>query len=215
MRNVLWLQQDLDDCFPCQRINIQTRIEIIVFQNLCKLSSPLPVAHKYYHSGDLIIAALFIKSSFFQMRSLSKAFLLMKYLISTYLDDCFPCQKDQHPNKDRDNCLQKLSPLPVAHKYYQSGDLIIAAIIYQVFFLSNEITFQSLPSHEVLDQYIKVKIEGKLSCCYDCRQCPEGKIADQMDLDDCFPCQKDQHPNKDRDNCLPKTVTYLTFQEPL
>ncbi|XP_026544608.1 metabotropic glutamate receptor 3-like [Notechis scutatus] len=63
--------------------------------------------------------------------------------------------------------------------------------------------------------YSKVKIEGKLSCCYDCRQCPEGKIADQMDLDDCFPCQEDQHPNKGRDNCLPKTVTYLTFQEPL
>ncbi|KAG8127381.1 hypothetical protein E2320_014300, partial [Naja naja] len=63
--------------------------------------------------------------------------------------------------------------------------------------------------------YSKVKIEGKLSCCYDCRQCPEGKIADQMDLNDCFPCQEDQHPNKGRDNCLPKTVTYLTFQEPL
>ncbi|XP_034286052.1 vomeronasal type-2 receptor 26-like [Pantherophis guttatus] len=63
--------------------------------------------------------------------------------------------------------------------------------------------------------YSKVKIEGKLSCCYDCRQCPEGKIADQMDLDDCFPCPEDQHPNKGRDNCLPKTVIYLTFQEPL
>ncbi|XP_026579753.1 vomeronasal type-2 receptor 26-like [Pseudonaja textilis] len=59
----------------------------------------------------------------------------------------------------------------------------------------------------------KVKIEGKLSCCYDCRQCPEGKIADQMDLDDCFPCPEDQYPNKGQDNCLQKTVTYLTFQE--
>ncbi|XP_034286055.2 vomeronasal type-2 receptor 26-like [Pantherophis guttatus] len=63
--------------------------------------------------------------------------------------------------------------------------------------------------------YSKVKIEEKLSCCYDCRQCPEGKIADQMDLDNCFPCPEDQHPNKGRDNCLPKTVTYLSFQEPL
>ncbi|XP_039180271.1 extracellular calcium-sensing receptor-like [Crotalus tigris] len=63
--------------------------------------------------------------------------------------------------------------------------------------------------------YSKVKVEGKLSCCYDCRQCPEGKIADQIDLDDCFPCQEDQYPNKDQDNCLQKTVTYLTFQEPL
>ncbi|KAG8140782.1 hypothetical protein E2320_003440, partial [Naja naja] len=52
-------------------------------------------------------------------------------------------------------CTCKLSsPLPIVHKYYQSGDLIIAAIIYQVLFLTNEITFQSLPSSEVLDQYL-------------------------------------------------------------
>ncbi|KAG8147615.1 hypothetical protein E2320_022355, partial [Naja naja] len=61
--------------------------------------------------------------------------------------------------------------------------------------------------------YSKVKVEGKLSCCYDCTPCPEGKIADQMDLDYCFPCQVDQYPNKGQDNCLQKTVTYLTFQE--
>ncbi|XP_039180276.1 vomeronasal type-2 receptor 26-like [Crotalus tigris] len=36
-----------------------------------------------------------------------------------------------------------------------------------------------------------------------------------MDLDDCFPCQEDQYPNKGQDNCLQKTITYLTFQEPL
>ncbi|KAK9397906.1 type-2 vomeronasal receptor [Crotalus adamanteus] len=46
------------------------------------------------------------------------------------------------------------SPLPIVHKYYQSGDLIIAAIIYQIFFLTNEITFQNLPSSEVLDQFM-------------------------------------------------------------
>ncbi|XP_029139805.1 extracellular calcium-sensing receptor-like [Protobothrops mucrosquamatus] len=61
----------------------------------------------------------------------------------------------------------------------------------------------------------KLKVEGKLSCCYDCRQCPEGKIADQMDLDDCFSCPEDQYTNKDRDSCLQKTITYLTYQEPL
>ncbi|KAK9397842.1 type-2 vomeronasal receptor [Crotalus adamanteus] len=61
----------------------------------------------------------------------------------------------------------------------------------------------------------KLKLEGKLSCCYDCRQCPEAKIADQMDLDDCFSCPEDQYPNQDQDSCLQKTITYLTYQEPL
>ncbi|XP_032091093.1 vomeronasal type-2 receptor 26-like [Thamnophis elegans] len=61
----------------------------------------------------------------------------------------------------------------------------------------------------------KIKMEGKLSCCYDCKICPEGKIADQLDLDDCFPCPEDQYPNQDKDSCLPKRIIYLTYQEPL
>ncbi|XP_070583935.1 vomeronasal type-2 receptor 26-like [Erythrolamprus reginae] len=61
----------------------------------------------------------------------------------------------------------------------------------------------------------KIKVEGKLSCCYDCKICPEGKVADQLDLDDCFPCPENQFPNKYKDSCLPKSTTYLTYQEPL
>ncbi|XP_025029135.1 vomeronasal type-2 receptor 26-like [Python bivittatus] len=36
-----------------------------------------------------------------------------------------------------------------------------------------------------------------------------------VDLDDCFPCPEDQYPNKDQESCLPKSITYLSFQEPL
>ncbi|XP_070810325.1 vomeronasal type-2 receptor 26-like [Pituophis catenifer annectens] len=61
----------------------------------------------------------------------------------------------------------------------------------------------------------KIKVEGKLSCCYDCRQCAEGKIADQMDLDDCFACPEDQYPNNDQDCCLQKIVVYLSYQDPM
>ncbi|XP_058036005.1 vomeronasal type-2 receptor 26-like [Ahaetulla prasina] len=63
--------------------------------------------------------------------------------------------------------------------------------------------------------YNKIKVEGKLSCCYDCKLCPEGKIADQLDLDDCFPCPEDQYPNKDQDSCFKKSIIYLTYQESL
>ncbi|XP_063158778.1 vomeronasal type-2 receptor 26-like [Candoia aspera] len=63
--------------------------------------------------------------------------------------------------------------------------------------------------------YSKLKIEGKLSCCYDCILCPKGKITDQIDLDYCFPCPEDQYPNKDQDSCLQKSIIYLSYQEPL
>ncbi|XP_026581964.1 vomeronasal type-2 receptor 26-like, partial [Pseudonaja textilis] len=63
--------------------------------------------------------------------------------------------------------------------------------------------------------YSKIKVEGKLSCCYDCRRCAEGKISDQMDLDDCLACPEDQYPNKDQDSCLQKIVIYLSYQEPM
>ncbi|KAG8147616.1 hypothetical protein E2320_022356, partial [Naja naja] len=52
--------------------------------------------------------------------------------------------------------------------------------------------------------YAKTKIEGKPFCCYDCLRCPEGKISNLIDMDDCFSCPEDQYPNKDQNSCLPK-----------
>ncbi|XP_061447677.1 vomeronasal type-2 receptor 26-like [Rhineura floridana] len=63
--------------------------------------------------------------------------------------------------------------------------------------------------------YSKKKEEGKPFCCYNCSLCPDGKISDQMDMNDCFQCPKDQFPNKNRDQCLPKVINFLSFTEPL
>nr|XP_028560327.1 vomeronasal type-2 receptor 26-like [Podarcis muralis] len=63
--------------------------------------------------------------------------------------------------------------------------------------------------------YSRKKKEGKPFCCYDCAPCPDGKISDQMDIDDCFQCPEDEFPNKNRDQCLPKSMNFLSFSEPL
>ncbi|XP_061446386.1 vomeronasal type-2 receptor 26-like [Rhineura floridana] len=63
--------------------------------------------------------------------------------------------------------------------------------------------------------YQKKKKEGRKFCCYDCAPCPEGKISKQSDMDDCFKCQEDQHPNDGRDGCIPKTRNFLSYEEPL
>ncbi|XP_061447384.1 vomeronasal type-2 receptor 26-like [Rhineura floridana] len=63
--------------------------------------------------------------------------------------------------------------------------------------------------------YHKTKKEGKPFCCYDCHPCPEGKISNQTDMDGCFPCPEGHYPNIDRDICLLKDVTFLSYEESL
>ncbi|XP_060137800.1 vomeronasal type-2 receptor 26-like [Zootoca vivipara] len=63
--------------------------------------------------------------------------------------------------------------------------------------------------------YQKTKKEGKPFCCYDCITCPEGKISNQTDMDECFQCPPDHYPNMEKDSCLPKDIHFLSYGEPL
>ncbi|XP_053215874.1 vomeronasal type-2 receptor 26-like, partial [Podarcis raffonei] len=60
----------------------------------------------------------------------------------------------------------------------------------------------------------KVK-EGEPFCCYDCIPCPEGKISDQTDMSDCSTCSDQTYPNKNHDLCIPKEISFLSFEEPV
>ncbi|XP_066486729.1 vomeronasal type-2 receptor 26-like [Tiliqua scincoides] len=63
--------------------------------------------------------------------------------------------------------------------------------------------------------YSRSKKEGKPFCCYDCLPCPEGKISNQKDMDDCFQCPEDKYPSNEKDLCIPKYISFLSYQEPL
>ncbi|XP_077774189.1 vomeronasal type-2 receptor 26-like [Podarcis muralis] len=63
--------------------------------------------------------------------------------------------------------------------------------------------------------YQKTKKEGKPFCCYDCVLCPEGKISNQTDMDECFQCPPDHYPNVEKDSCVPKVIHFLSYGEPL
>ncbi|XP_033026251.1 vomeronasal type-2 receptor 26-like [Lacerta agilis] len=59
----------------------------------------------------------------------------------------------------------------------------------------------------------KKRKEGQKFCCYDCTPCPEGKISNQNDMDECIICPGDQYPNKNKTGCIPKIISFLTYDE--
>ncbi|XP_032092123.1 vomeronasal type-2 receptor 26-like [Thamnophis elegans] len=60
----------------------------------------------------------------------------------------------------------------------------------------------------------KVK-EGEPFCCYDCIPCPEGRISTENDKNECLSCQDKYYPNKKKDFCIPKVISFLSYEEPL
>ncbi|XP_015268931.1 PREDICTED: vomeronasal type-2 receptor 26-like [Gekko japonicus] len=115
------------------------------------------------------------------------------------------------PNKS----YNKVKIGKVGPDYLEGKELLIDenSILWQSRF--NQVVPISLCNDRCHPGYHKKKRDKELFCCYDCVPCPEGKISNQKDMEDCINCPEDQYPSKDKDQCIPRTISFLSSDEPL
>ncbi|KAM3848314.1 vomeronasal type-2 receptor 26-like [Vipera latastei] len=87
------------------------------------------------------------------------------------------------------------------------------AILWPVQF--NKITPYSRCTESCRSGYAKAARKGQPICCYDCAPCPGGTISTENDADLCTQCGDYHHPNKAQDHCVPKIISFLSYDENL
>eukprot|EP00069_Balaena_mysticetus_P011763 bmy_21362T0 len=61
----------------------------------------------------------------------------------------------------------------------------------------------------------KSTLSEKSNCCYSCLPCPGGEMSMTPDSATCEKCPEDQWPNRESCQCIPKTLDFLPYHEPL
>uniref|UniRef100_A0A4W3GBY7 G-protein coupled receptors family 3 profile domain-containing protein n=1 Tax=Callorhinchus milii TaxID=7868 RepID=A0A4W3GBY7_CALMI len=71
---------------------------------------------------------------------------------------------------------------------------------------------QSVCSEACLPGTRRIVQQGQPRCCFDCVPCAEGNISNGTE---CTQCPEDSWSNQKKDECLPKEIEFLSFEEPL
>ncbi|XP_077169546.1 vomeronasal type-2 receptor 26-like [Paroedura picta] len=80
---------------------------------------------------------------------------------------------------------------------------------------NNTVLPLSVCNDHCLPGYSRKKKEGKKFCCYDCVLCSDGMISEQIDMDSCVLCPHDKFSNYNKNQCLPKDIKFLSYEEPI
>nr|XP_014353079.1 PREDICTED: extracellular calcium-sensing receptor-like [Latimeria chalumnae] len=72
---------------------------------------------------------------------------------------------------------------------------------------------RSVCSESCLPGYRKASRPGEAVCCFDCIPCSTGEISNQTDATECLKCPDDQWSNELQDQCIPKAVEFLAYED--
>ncbi|XP_032750553.1 vomeronasal type-2 receptor 116-like [Rattus rattus] len=53
------------------------------------------------------------------------------------------------------------------------------------------------------------------ACCFDCSPCPENEISNETNLEMCVPCPEDKYANTGQNDCIPKALIFLSYEDHL
>ncbi|XP_078060031.1 extracellular calcium-sensing receptor-like [Mustelus asterias] len=59
----------------------------------------------------------------------------------------------------------------------------------------------------------RAAIKGLSICCFDFIRCAEGEISNTTDSTECIRCPMEYRSNAHRDQCIPKQIQFLSFEE--
>ncbi|XP_073706950.1 extracellular calcium-sensing receptor-like [Garra rufa] len=57
--------------------------------------------------------------------------------------------------------------------------------------------------------------KGLPVCCFDCLPCGDGEISNTTDAIECITCPDEFWSNPEKDQCIPKEVEFLSYEDPL
>ncbi|XP_050991313.1 LOW QUALITY PROTEIN: extracellular calcium-sensing receptor-like [Labeo rohita] len=57
--------------------------------------------------------------------------------------------------------------------------------------------------------------KGLPACCFDCLPCGDGEISNTTNAIECTVCADEFWSNSDKDQCVPKEVEFLSYEDPL